>query len=411
MSDTQLRFRLGVFVLSALVLLASLIWLFSSAPSFFKQHHEYVIRFRQAPGLAPGASVRRSGVRVGEVRSVELDDVSGDVTVVIQVEPKYTVRRNDHPTLVQALIGGGASIDLVQDRKAPPCDCVPVEPGEELTGVCQTGVAGLLDKASDVVPSTQNALEDASRVMKRLEQMAPLMEDAIKEYRDLAKTTREAVPKLTGAVDEVTTGARTWNRFGDRLDQLLVANQEKVTKTMENLNETLQRIGSTFNEENQRNLAVTLQNVRDTSGNLDKITKNTDDLMTETRGTVKRINEAVARADEALDNIQDATKPLADRTSSITKNLDEATEKLNLLITDIRDITRTIFSGDGTLKKLATDPSLYNNIDEGVAMLNRLMPRVERILKDAEIFADKLARHPELIGAGGVVQPSLGIKR
>jgi hypothetical protein len=35
---------------------------------------------------------------------------------------------------------------------------------------------------------------------------------------------------------------------------------------------------------------------------------------------------------------------------------------------------------------------------------------MQRILKDFETFADKLARHPELIGAGGVVRPSSGLK-
>jgi phospholipid/cholesterol/gamma-HCH transport system substrate-binding protein len=410
MSDTRQRFRLGVFVLTSLVLLAALIWLFGSAPSLFKQHRSYTISFREAPGLNPGASVRRSGVRVGEVKSVELDDQTGEVRVEISVEKKYTIRRSDRPTLVQALIGGGASIDLVAAR-VPDADLSPAEPGECLAGVCQTGVSGFLDQASDVVPETHHALEDARRVMKRLEQMAPLLEDAVREYRDLAKTTREAVPTMTRAVEDVQAGARTWTRFGERLDTMVQTNQDRVSRAMEALNDTLRRIGDTFNEENQRNLAVVLQNVRTSSENLDSVTKNTDELMKESRVAVKRINDAVARADEAMDNIQDATRPLAERSSSVMKNLEEGTEKLNLLLTDMRDVVKLVFSGDGTLRKLATDPDLYNHIDESVVMLTRLLPRVECILRDAEVFADKLARHPELIGAGGIVQPSLGLKR
>jgi phospholipid/cholesterol/gamma-HCH transport system substrate-binding protein len=38
------------------------------------------------------------------------------------------------------------------------------------------------------------------------------------------------------------------------------------------------------------------------------------------------------------------------------------------------------------------------------------MPRVERALKDLEVFADKLARHPESIGLGGALRPSSGLK-
>ena len=60
----------------------------------------------------------------------------------------------------------------------------------------------------------------------------------------------------------------------------------------------------------------------------------------------------------------------------------------------------------GWLKKFLTDPSLYNNIDCVAVTVNRMMPRLQRILKDFETFADKLARHPELLGARGVVAPS-----
>ena len=43
-------------------------------------------------------------------------------------------------------------------------------------------------------------------------------------------------------------------------------------------------------------------------------------------------------------------------------------------------------------------------------MAARLMPRLDRALRDIEVFADKLARHPELIGLGGAVNPSRGLK-
>jgi hypothetical protein len=43
-------------------------------------------------------------------------------------------------------------------------------------------------------------------------------------------------------------------------------------------------------------------------------------------------------------------------------------------------------------------------------MVTRLIPRLDRVLKDMEVFADKLARHPESLGLGGLVRPSAGLK-
>jgi phospholipid/cholesterol/gamma-HCH transport system substrate-binding protein len=43
-------------------------------------------------------------------------------------------------------------------------------------------------------------------------------------------------------------------------------------------------------------------------------------------------------------------------------------------------------------------------------MVTQVLPRVDRIMRDVEVFADKIARHPESIGIGGAVRPSAGLK-
>src|SRR5437762_12247987 len=100
MNEQALRFRIGLFVLSALLLLAVLITLFGSFPRMFIRAHEYTVRFADAPGVEPGTPVRRSGVRVGEVKRVTLDDETGEVRLQIIIEQRYTLRRNEQATLV-----------------------------------------------------------------------------------------------------------------------------------------------------------------------------------------------------------------------------------------------------------------------------------------------------------------------
>lgn len=60
--------------------------------------------------------------------------------------------------------------------------------------------------------------------------------------------------------------------------------------------------------------------------------------------------------------------------------------------------------------KIVTDPSLFNNLNEMTATFVKLMPRLDRILKDAEVFADKIARHPESLGVGGAIHRDSGLK-
>jgi DNA-binding transcriptional LysR family regulator len=65
---------------------------------------------------------------------------------------------------------------------------------------------------------------------------------------------------------------------------------------------------------------------------------------------------------------------------------------------------------NGTIQKLITDPTVYRNIDDAAASLARILARSEKITRDLEVFADKVARRPELIGIGGALRPSGGLK-
>ncbi len=412
MNERRMRFRLGLFVLGALVLLAVLVILFRSLPPFFATHNTYFIRFADAPGVGQGTPVRRSGVRIGEVSRVVLEDDTGDVVVSVLIEAGRTVRRNERPTLVHGLLAGDTTIDFIP---APPIpgqepDRSVVPPRTELVGVRQATVSTLLNRVSDVVPPTDEAMREFRDLLKETRTMLPEFRRTNDEFRALARSVNESVPDLRRTNDEIQVAARNFGRLGERVDTLLQANQDKLVKALDNLNDTLMRVASVFSDENQRNLAATLRNVKAGSDNLESITKNTDELVKESRVTVKRVGDSVARAEEVLDNLQKTTRPMAERSGSVMKNLDESTAKLNLALNDVRDLLRAVGQADGALPRLLSDPTLYNRLDDAACLLVRLIPRVERILKDVEVFADKIARHPESLGVGGVVSPSSGRK-
>ena len=135
MNDQAIRFRFGIFLLASLILLAVLVILFGGFPSYFKRTDAYTIIFSNANGLAPGTPVKRSGVRIGEVNSVELDNKTGKVQVGIRVDDKYILRKVDRPTLMQSLLGGESSIAFVPpDDPKLQADTTPVEPGSVLQG-------------------------------------------------------------------------------------------------------------------------------------------------------------------------------------------------------------------------------------------------------------------------------------
>jgi phospholipid/cholesterol/gamma-HCH transport system substrate-binding protein len=520
-SKRAMRIRLGIFALVVLGLLGTLVVLFGSLPSFFRRVNHYTVRFTEAPGVSPGTPVRRSGVRIGEVSDVTLDEEQGIVRVTLAIDRKYSLRRNDQPMLTLSLLGGDASIDIIPRPPQPgeEPDRTPLEPGAELVGVRSATVSTLLSRASEVVPTTQETLNDIRKSIQRLERMAPVAEETMREYRDLARDARNEIPQLRRTNDEyrelasearralpelrqtnasfralaedaraalpearqaadeyrelardarralpelrrtneevqklardvrealpefrrtgedIGTAARNWGRLGERLNVFVQTNEDKVVKAIDQLNRTLERAASVLNEDNQRNLGTALRNLSTASERFPEISRNADDILQQGRTTVRRTNDAIIKADQILTDLQPAAKEFSQRSESILRNIDEGLQELrktlapltargdklaqdleqgierfNLLAGDLRALMRAIDQSDGTFRRFLTDPTLYNRIDATVYMVQCLGPRLDRILKDVETFADKIARHPEALGVGGAVRPGSGLK-
>ncbi len=126
-NEQNLTFRIGIFALASIVLLAILITLFGGSSTLFKMQDSYTIVFDYAPGVAEGTPVRRSGVRIGQVQKVELDDKTGKVRVTIRIDRPHVLYEDDQPVLVQGALSGDTSIDFVQR----PTENRPVEPPPE----------------------------------------------------------------------------------------------------------------------------------------------------------------------------------------------------------------------------------------------------------------------------------------
>jgi ABC-type transporter Mla subunit MlaD len=456
MDLTTQRFRLGLFVVVAAIILAVMSVFFGGSPRLFQARDRYVIVFDDAPGVVPGTPVRKSGVRIGEVESVELDDANGTVRVHIAVDKKYRLRKDEEPLIVPDLLSRDTTIDFVPlPPKTPPppvprAEAVvparfvqaqpekgldpppgpalpgePIPPGAEIRGRSPPDVRAMLREATDVLPTAQMSLAQIRKSLERFDRIAPLVEDTLREYAELARSVREAVPELRRtnddvraavagfkdigpeakrALEEVQGFSRQYSRLGERLDVLLQTNADVIDRTVKNVETITRQAAGLLSEENVRNVTASLRSVQSLSKTADEI------AVQAKRETIPRFTETLGRVDSVLLNVNQAVKPLADRSDRIARNLDAAIENLARTIGGFSDVLGPAAGADGSVRRLFTDPALFNNLNDASLMLTRILPRVDRILKDVEVFADKIARHPESLGVGGVVRPSAGLK-
>lgn len=551
-----MKLRLGLVVLLTLALLAGMVVVFGSFPSLFRRTTAYTVRFTDAPGLAPGAPVRRSGVKIGTVKSIALDEDRGIVRVVIAIDEPFTVRKSERPTLTAGLLGSDVGIDLLpidpDDKEV--VDRTPFEPGAELRGERASSVNTLIRGASEVVPTTQQTLNELRKSVQRIEkfvaraektipeaeetlkvyrdlgtdarkqlpefeksnkefqktnqefqktnqeiqktnanlqklvrqseeivpevqrtaeearaltrdlraglpevmktnkqvgdaaraivELVPSVERTLDEYRGLAVDARKMLPAVRENLDDFGAASRNVARLTERADVMLQTNQPKIEKAIDSLNDVLARAGEFASDKNVKNATRALENAAKASDDLPGLSKSADELMKQGMTTLKRLDETMRKVDAAVTDAQRALRPFGDRSERIVTNADESVQRLNAILsdvqkrspriaqnvdetaaranqmsvvaneilTDVRSLLRAIDKADGSFRKFITDPSLYNTVDATAASVLRLLPRVDRILKDFETFADKLARHPEAIGVGGVLNPSSGLK-
>ncbi|HEY8504409.1 MAG TPA: hypothetical protein VIL46_07480, partial [Gemmataceae bacterium] len=200
------------------------------------------------------------------------------------------------------------------------------------------------------------------------------------------------------------------NNFVEELRQVVQVNEPQFARAVKEFTETVDRIGETFSEENRKNLNTSLGNVARASENFEKLTVSSDEALQQVRKMLQRLDESLTRADEVIRNLRDITKPAAERSERITANADATLERLNALLADVHAVVRLAARSDGTLQRLLGDPRLYAQLEAAACGVVKLIPRLEGVLADLEVFADKIARHPELLGVGGAVRPSGGLK-
>ena len=86
----------------------------------------------------------------------------------------------------------------------------------------------------------------------------------------------------------------------------------------------------------------------------------------------------------------------------------DSADDLSKILAELRGVAGAFGKEGGSFQKLVGDPAVYQNLDAAAGSLARIMARSEKIARDLEVFADKVARRPELIGIGGALQGQRG---
>ncbi|MFV0443158.1 MAG: MlaD family protein [Planctomycetaceae bacterium] len=374
MDEQRLQFRVGLFVLAALAAAAVLIVRFGDVRKYWEESYALAIQFDEAPGVQPGTPVRMNGILIGRTRKVLLDEAEDGVLVVVDIQADRQLRTDSTPMIVRSLFGD-ATIEF--------------SPG----------------KASDHIPANMklkgSAPQDPLEVVRR-------MELRVTETLEAFQTTSAAFRETSAE----------WKSVGRNMNSLMETERGHLSDVIAKTAASLDDFAKTMHAA-QAMLADTQSLVADPElqAHLKQTIAALPDLVTETRETitaarlsVEQAGQSLAKVNSNLDQVQQATAPLAEHSRKLVSRLDGGLLQLESLLTELNTFAAVLNDKDGTLQRFTSDPRLYENLARSTAAMATLTENLEPTLRDLRIFADRVARHPEILGVSGAIQGSSGIK-
>lgn len=357
MEDRTKQFRVGVVVFATMIITVLLILMnsdFSWSP--FRSQYQLQLLVDQAPGVTRDTPVRRRGVLIGRVDSVQDTDTGALITM--NIDAGKEIKSNEAARIQTSLIG-----DAVLEFG-------PVGPAEGAT------------------PLPPGSIVRGSYNPTPLDLLANLQGDL-----------RETIISLGRAGDQVADLAQRMNEVLGGQDV------ERVTRLVENT------------EAAMANFATAMDNVNDVIGD-EQFKRDFKDglaqlpsVVSDAREIMRALEGALGSADENLKNLQGFTGPLGERGPEIVASIERGVDNLSELLGETALLAKSFNTSEGTFGRLIRERELYDQLLMTVGQVNQLIAnfdmltrKLRPIIDDVRVFTDKIARDPARIGRGIVPQ-------
>ena len=94
-------------------------------------------------------------------------------------------------------------------------------------------------------------------------------------------------------------------------------------------------------------------------------------------------------------NLERFTAPLGDNGAALITKVDSSVGHLDELLQQFVMFGQALNRQEGTVGLLLHDPELYRHLNAAACNIEKITRELQPIIRDARVFADKIARHPE----------------
>jgi phospholipid/cholesterol/gamma-HCH transport system substrate-binding protein len=403
MEDSNYRFGVGVLVLAACIICVLLIAFFGRGPSIWEERYRISINFPRTPRVTVDTPVRKNGVTIGRVASVFLRPGNGGVDLTLEIKSEYQLKKEELPIITMgSLITGDSVVEFVAPTQASML--------ARFDGITGTARDGMLDEEEQRVAQELLAAGDylsGGEVAKDPFEALASVGPAFERFDQLAAILQESIDSGTGPIRNMADSFQTTlNSISDTSSTInRVARQIEDARVADAISRSIALLPQLFTE-----AQTTLQQTQRTLRGIETFSNSLEGIGKDFEGIGLSVKEAVANANRAIENIAEITEPVKQNSEVLVERATTLLANLDVLSTDLRRFATRLNNGNGTIKQLIDDDRLYfqaietmRNIETASANIRQIASRLQPIVDDARVFADKVARDPGQLGVRGAL--------
>lgn len=347
----SIEMKVGIFI--AMAVFAILVFIFTQTKAGRLRGYEIGVLFDYVSGLEVGSPVRVSGVRVGEVKKIEmLYEAVPKVLVKLKINPSVKIGKHSRITIRTLGIIGEKYVEII-----PTSEKEYIEKGEIVDGETPLSIDKIANIGEQIAENLNQILSDIRKITEDKniqENIKNILNESTKTIAQINNSFNK-IDKLLEEISEtnkyvknvIQDNSPRIKSLLENADSFLVSGKYQMEKTMESIRDFL-----AIKDKTEK----MIDNISETSQEFKKTSIEIKDLFEKVKqeGLIARI----MKEEKMIDDIKKEISLLQEATLKIK----ESSEKLNVTLDNLNKIFTALQTGKGSAGKFLYSDELYNEV-------------------------------------------------
>ncbi len=313
MGDKAFNLKVGLFVLISIVIFGVFVFVLGGQENYFKRTYVIQTSFTNVAGLAEGAAVRLSGLKIGSVKEIQFPEEPGKSFILAVMEVSEDGIKRIGPDAVATIrtegLLGDKYIEILRGSKEPPKE-----------------IPDTLQISSYTPPELDKLLGQSEELVDNIISISKSLDEIVKAFGK-----EENIQNISRTIASVRRSVEAVETERGVLHALIYGKKDKSAKGFEG---TLDKFDETITT-----LSDLLKDVKNQEGILNALIY--DEELT------RKLTQTVTSIDSAIQAINSESGILPD---------------IKETVSNFREISERLEGGEGTIGALINDPTLYDNL-------------------------------------------------